>query len=307
MSLIKIAKIKNVISYVYIFFLAVLMAFMYQFFVVKNNFAPAGLNGIATMIQYKTGFSIGYMSLIINTPLCILAYFLVDKRFARRSFFFSLVYSLVYLYLQRINLTAFQYDAGGHDTIFPVILSGVIGGIVYGFCFKNSASTGGTDIVSKYISKVKPNWNFFYVTFAINAMVAVASFFVYAQETAEGTLQYDYKPVCLCLLYCYLSTIIGNSIIAGTKSAYKFTIITTHPDEITRDIFETIKHGATRIDVEGSYSKEGRTMLLWVINRHQLSDLKDILFKYDNTFAYSESVNETYGNFKKIKSSTTNL
>ncbi len=219
----------------------------------------------------------------------------------RRSFFFSLVYSIVYLYLQRINLTAFQYDAQGHDTIFPVILSGVIGGVVYGFCFKNSASTGGTDIVSKYISKIKPNLNFFYVTFTINAIVAAASFFVYTQETTAGTLQYDYKPVCLCILYCYLSTVIGNSIISGTKRAYKFTIITTHPDEITQDIFDVIKHGATKMDVVGSYNNEGRTMLICVINPHQLSDLKDILFKYDNTFAYSESVNETYGNFKKIR------
>lgn len=230
MSVLKKIKLKNVLGYIYIFLLAVLMAFMYQLFVVKNNFAPAGLNGIATMVQYKTGFSIGYMSLLINTPLCIWAYFNVDKRFARRSFFFSLVYSLVYLYLQKTNLTAFQYDAGGHDTIFPVILSGVIGGIVY----------------------------------------------------------------------CYLSTVIGNSIISGTKRAYKFTIITTHPDEIIQEIFEVIKHGATKVSVEDSYSKEGRTMLLCVINRHQLNDLKEILFKYDNTFAYSESVNETYGNFKRI-------
>ncbi len=49
-------KLKNIIQYVYIFLLAVLLAFMYQLFVVKNNFAPAGLNGIATMVQYKTFF-----------------------------------------------------------------------------------------------------------------------------------------------------------------------------------------------------------------------------------------------------------
>ena len=65
--------------------IAILLAFNYQLFVVENNFAPAGLNGIATMIQYKTGFSIGYMSLIINVPLCILAYFFVQKRFAKYS------------------------------------------------------------------------------------------------------------------------------------------------------------------------------------------------------------------------------
>ena len=91
-------------SYLCIIMAAVLLAFNYQLFIVNNGFAPAGLNGIATMVQYKTGFSIGYMSLIINIPLCILAYFLVDKSFARRSLVFSLAYSLVFLLLQKIGL-----------------------------------------------------------------------------------------------------------------------------------------------------------------------------------------------------------
>ena len=69
---------------------AVLLAFNYQLFIVKNDFAPAGLNGIATMIQYKTGFSIGYMSLIINIPLCILAYFFIDKNFSKHSLFLQM-------------------------------------------------------------------------------------------------------------------------------------------------------------------------------------------------------------------------
>lgn len=294
-------KFRFVFDYVVIFFIAVLLAFNYQLFIVKNDFAPAGLNGIATMIQYKTGFSIGYMSLIINIPLCVLAYFLVDKRFAKRSLFFCLTYSFVYLLLQKLGLEAFQYDAQGHDTIFPVILSGVLSGVVYGICFKNSASTGGTDIVSKYISKKKPELNFFYVTFTLNAIVAITSFFVYAKPDIEGSLSYDYKPVCLCIMYCFISTYIGNYIISGTKKACQFTVITTHPDEITKDIFTILKHGTTKIKVIGSYNNEEKTLLICVVNRHQIVDFKNILQKYDNTFSYCETINETYGNFKKIK------
>ena len=77
-------------SYLCIIMAAVLLSFNYQLFIVNNGFAPAGLNGIATMIQYKTGFSIGYMSLIINIPLCVVAYFLVDRTVAKRSLVFCL-------------------------------------------------------------------------------------------------------------------------------------------------------------------------------------------------------------------------
>jgi len=147
------SSMRWLVEYLIIAGIAVLLAFNYQLFIVENDFAPAGLNGIATMIQYKTGFSIGYMSLIINIPLCILAYFFVDRGFAKRSLFFCLVYSFSFLYIQKIGFDAFQYDARGHDTIFPVILSGLLSGLVYSVCFRCSASTGGTDIVSKYINK----------------------------------------------------------------------------------------------------------------------------------------------------------
>ena len=197
--------LKKAYVYATVILVAVLLAFNYQLFIVENGFAPAGLNGIATMIQYKTGFSIGYMSLLINVPLCVLAYFMVDKKFARYSLCFCITYALTFLYLQKLGLKEFQYNAQGHDTIFPAMLSGVISGFVYGVCFRKNASTGGTDIISKYISKKKPELNFFWVTFTINCVVATVSFFVYAMPDGEGGMIYDYRPVCLCIMYSFVS------------------------------------------------------------------------------------------------------
>ena len=121
---------KKMWSYFQIIIGAVLLAFVYYVFIVTNDFAPAGLNGIATMIQYKSGFSISYMSLLINIPLSILAYFLVRKDFAIKTIIFSVVYSFAFLLLQNSSLTFIQYNAQGHDTIYPVIISGVLAGVV---------------------------------------------------------------------------------------------------------------------------------------------------------------------------------
>ena len=294
-------SLKGALTYIYIALIAILLAFNYQLFIVENGFAPAGLNGIATMVQYKTGFSIGYMSLIINVPLCILAYFLIDKKFAKRSLTFCLTYSFVFLYLQKLGLTQFQYNAQGHDTVFPVLLSGAISGFVYGVCFRNNASTGGTDIISKYISIKKKELNFFWVTFILNTIVAIVSFFVYAKPDDAQNLIYDYKPVCLCILYCFISSFIGNYIIRGTKSACKFTIITTHPQEISEEISAKLRHSSTQLSAMGSFTQDEKSVLLCVINKHQIIDLQEILNNYDNTFSFVETVNETYGNFKMIR------
>ena len=90
---------KNVWSYVSIVLAAILLSFVYYIFIITNNFAPAGLNGLATMLQYKTGFSISYMSLLINIPLATAAYFLVQKDFSVKTLLFSVVYSVSFLLL----------------------------------------------------------------------------------------------------------------------------------------------------------------------------------------------------------------
>lgn len=292
---------KKWLSYVEITAIAILLALNYHLFVVENGFAPAGLNGIATMVQYKTGFSIGYMSLLINIPLCILAYFFIDKSFASRSLCFCITYSVAFLAVQRIGMEKLQYVTGGHDTIYPVILSGVISGVVYGLCFRKQASTGGTDIISKYISKKKPELNFFWITFALNAVVAVISFFVYAETDTNGELIFNYKPVCLCIAYCFISSYIGSRIIRGTKMACAFTIITSHAEELKTEIYQVLKHGCTKLDAVGGFSSGEKSVLLCVVNNHQIVDFQNILKKYDDTFAFSNTINETYGNFKKIK------
>ena len=290
------SKLSGISSYVVVIAMALLLAVNYHFFIVENNFAPAGLNGIATMIQYKTGFSISYFSLIANIPLCIFTFFLVQREYAIKSLVFTLVYSAFYLYLQEKGLDFLKYNAQGHDTVFPVIISGVISGIVCGFCFQNNSSSGGMELVSKYISKIRPNSNFFMVSFSLNAVIAVVSLFVYSDK---GFV--DYKPVALCICYCFISNFVGNYIIKGTKTAYKFTVITTHPDEIAGELTRTLRHGVTKVSAKGAYTDTDRTVLLCVINPHQITDFKSIIAKYDNTFAFHEIVNETHGNFKHIK------
>lgn len=286
---------KKVLPYLQILFSAVLLAFVYYVFIITNSFAPAGLNGIATMIQYKTGFSISYMSLLINIPLSVLAYFFVQRDFAVKTFLFSVVYSVSFLLLQNSDLNFIQYNAEGHDTIYPVILSGVLGGAVYGTCFRNNASTGGTDVISRYINKVRPETNFFVVTFILNGIVAVSSIFVYS----GGTL--NYKPMALCILYCFLSSFVGNLLLKTTKTAYKFTVITPHKDALVEEITKSLHHGCTELDVTGAYTGSKRTMLICVVNKHQLHDFQNILAKYPDTFSYFEVISETYGNFKHIK------
>ena len=295
------SKVKNIIlEYLIIILMGGLLALSYALFVTPNHFAPAGINGIAVMVQYKLNFSIGYMSLIVNLPLCLFAYLLVDKKFAIKTLVFCLTYSIGYLFLSTLNIESFVYNANNVDTVYPVIIAGLISGFCYGVLLRINCCTGGTDIVGRYISKVKPQINYFWITFILNAIVAVSSYFVYATES-NGVITYDYKPVCLCLLYCFFSSFIGDRIIAGARKACKFFIVTDNPDEIEKEIIEQFHHTATRLTGYGSYSNTEKQILICAINKQQMVDFQNMLKKYSNTFAFVEFIDHTIGNFKNIK------
>ena len=80
---------KKIWTYLVIVFLALGASFNYEIFVFPNQFAPSGLNGICTIIQYVTGINIGYLSLLINVPLAIAVYLLGVKLFNRLKVHFS--------------------------------------------------------------------------------------------------------------------------------------------------------------------------------------------------------------------------
>ena len=286
---------KLVFDYLKIAVMAVLLALAYVLFIINNRFAPAGINGVATMIEYKLGFSVGYFSLIVNVPLSIVAFFYVDRDFALKSFAFTVIYSVSYIFLEKADLSNFAYVANGTDTILPVLAAGIIGGFVYGQIFRLNASSGGTDIIAKVISQKFPAFNFVWVSFALNVLVAAASYFVY------GEMVYNFKPVILCIIYCFTSSRLGDNILKGSKTAVKFEIITDHAEEISREIISELKHSATLTHAVGMYKHNEKDLLICVVNKHQIYEFQQILAKYPETFAYISTVSATVGNFKIIK------
>ncbi|MGN1093559.1 MAG: YitT family protein [Candidatus Neoclostridium sp.] len=297
--------------YALTFALGCFYALSYYLFIVPNDFAPSGINGIAVMIQYLGHFSIGYMSLLINVPLCVFAFFCIDRHFACKTATFSLSFSGAYLLFQNVPavssvLDSFQYVAlkdGSivSDTIYPVMISGLICGLCFGVLFKCNSSTGGTDIISKYLSKKYPQLNFFFVTFVINSVIAVASYFVYGKPNDQGVMEYDYRPVCMCLMYCFISSFTGNRILAGSKLAYKFTIITDYAEDIEKEIIDKLHHGVTRLHGQGGYSHKNKEMIICLVNTAQLVDFENIIKKYPDTFSFVENVNQTFGKFNYSK------
>ncbi len=270
---------------------AVLMGLNYEFFIFPNAFAPAGFHGIATMVQYLFHISIGYFSALINLPLLILAWRRVDRVFTVRTTVFVVVFSLVTLFLNSLDLSAWVYHTdNGTSTILGPITAGLINGAIYSIVFRNNGSTGGTDIIAALIREKHPEASLMWVIFSLNAFVALLSFFVY---------DYRFEPVILCLFYSYISSFVSNNLMKLGKRALKFEVVTERGDALAAALRQELHHGVTVLSAEGSYSGDRKALLICVVNRHQLVRFHEVLARFPGVFAYVSDVNETMGNFQK--------
>ena len=283
---------KKVLTYAVIAAIAVVVAFNYELFVFPNRFAPAGLNGVCTMIQYVSGISVGYLSLIINVPLAVWVYFKVSKPLAIRSMVYVVVNSIALVLLDNVNMDQFAYfTENGTSTILGPLVGGIIFGAGYSLLVQASSNSGGTDFIAAIIHKYRPDQNIFWLIFGLNVVVAFASYFVY---------DYQIEPVILCILYCFMSSTVTDKLTKSGRSAVRFEIITDYPDEIGEAIINRLHHSATVLPGKGMYLGKEVSMLICVVNKSQMAALSAIIREYPHTFAVMSQVNEVMGNFKKI-------
>ena len=285
---------KKAVTYLLIVGLALINATSYQLVSFSNRFAPAGLNGIGTMIQHIFGINMGYLSLLINIPLALWTYFKVGKSIAVRSMLYVAAFSRFLIVLERLDLSGFAYEtANGTSKILGPLCAGLINGVVYSTLVKTSASSGGTDFVAAIIHKDRPELNFFYIVFSINVLVAFASYFVY---------DYQIEPVILCILYSFMSSTVSDRMRKSGRSAVRCEIITDYPQEISAAIIRDLHHSATLIPAKGMYSGRETNILICIVNKTQLPALSNLIQDFPHTFAVISSANEVLGNFKRIDS-----
>ena len=283
---------KKGITYLFIVGLALLSALSYHIFIFSNRFAPAGINGICTMIQHIFGINVGYLSLTINIPLAVWTYFKVGRSMAARTMLYVAAFSVFLIVLEKIDLSAFAYEtANGTSKIMGPLIAGLINGVVYAMLVRTSATSGGADYIAAIIHKDRPDLNFFYIVFTLNVCVALMSYFVF---------DYQIEPVILCIMYSFMSSNVSDRMMKSGRSAVRCEIITEYPEELSHAIINRLHHSATLIPAKGMYSGRETNILICVVNKNQMAALDAIIKEYPRTFAVLSSVNEVVGNFKRI-------
>lgn len=254
-------------------------------FVNPANFAPSGVDGISMMVQKLTEINMGYVSLAINVPLLIIAWFFISRRYVIYTSLFTVVSSVAMIVMEKINM--YEYVTENHVWI-AVFASGIMLGVRTAIMIRIGGSTGGVDIIACIVQKKKPYMNietlisiFCYVTIGI-------SFFVYR----------NIESVIMSVIQTLIFNLAMNSVLKTTRNAVEVRIITSDPEQFKDDILLNLKHGATLMDCKGMFTGEEKSMIVTIININQMDELIKLSRKYPNSFVYFSEVNGVWGNFR---------
>ena len=276
---------------------AIATAICYELFIFPNDFAPAGIGGIATMAQYLTrgSFNAGYLNLLVNIPLLYLAWRLIDREFVIKTALFTVTLSLSFILFDALHVDfgRFLYHTeSGTSNVLAPIAAGVINGALYGICIHSHGCTGGTDVIAACIRHFHPEFAVLWISFALNAVIAAISYFVY---------DFMFEPVICCLVYCFVSTTMGDWMLRGRRQALKFEIISEEHEQLAAELMEKIHHGVTVVQAEGMYTHSEKGLIICIVNKHQVAEVERIVRKYPGTFAYIETISNTIGRFIRVK------
>ncbi len=273
--------LKTISSYSALIIISIIAALNYKIFVFPNSFAPAGVDGICTMIQYITKTNMGYLSLAINAPLLIFAFFIVDKSFIKRTAAYTLSFSFFTIALNYIDISDFLYQTdSGTSIVLAPIAAGVIRGLLYVVTLKLGASGGGVDIIAAVVKKYNPHFELMNIIFALNAIVALSAYFVYGFKP---------EPVICSIIYSFVVSTVTKSISAAEKKSIRFEIITENADSLCREISEKLGLTSTVIDARGAYSGFEKKMVICVTDKESVPKLEMILKQYKGAISF-ESV-----------------
>ena len=274
----------------------VVRALAIYMFTTPNQFAPGGINGIAVLLQELIGWNSGIFLIILNVPLFFVAFFLIGKFGAvvsTLSMLFTSGLLIVFDYIPGMEYLCYKPE---YNAILAAIAGGVFLGIALAVTIKSCGTSGGTTVLASLVNKKYRNLSVSAMTSVFDACVVLASFFVY-HRGAPFAVKLD--PVLLALVSLFVTSETSDAILRGFRVAYRFEIITDHPEEIGSEIMAQLHHGVTELGATGMYSHQEKAVLVCVIRKRQIGELQRILRKYPDTFASFSPVSEVYGKFLK--------
>lgn len=240
-----------------------ILALALDWFTIPNRIAAGGVSGLATITHYVFGWPVGITMLAVNVPLFVLSFGIVGRRFGVRSLVGAVVSSIL------VDVFAPFTRPLTLDPLLASLYGGVLTGLGVGLTFYFGGSTGGTDLAARLLH------HFTHIGLGRSFLVVDAAVIAWAALAFNAELG----------MYALLSLFVASKTIdflqEGTPLAKGAFIISDHVDTIGKRVLTELDRGATVLRGRGLYTGKERDVLMVIVGRPQLRQLRLIVQEAD--------------------------
>ena len=248
------------------------------FFLVPSNVTVGSIAGLAILVANFIPLSVATITFLMNAALLILGFIFIGRNFGVKTVYTALILPVI---MGVFEILFPNFESFTNDQTLDVICYCMVVSLGQSILFNRNASSGGLDIVGKFINK------YFHMDLgkavgAAGMVVAVSSIFVY-----------DIKTVILSVLGTYFGGIVLDHFIFGSNIKKRVCIISKKEAEILDFILHELHSGATKYHAYGTYSDLQYTEINTIVDKNEYLKLMNFITKTDpEAFVTVYAVNE---------------
>ena len=248
-------------------------------FIDPNDFAPGGISGLSIILNRVIPLDTGTLFLLINIPIMIFGAWKFGKRFILRTLFaIVLVSFFTNLFIRFKPLTT--------DPMLAAVFGGGVVAIGIGMVLRSGATTGGTDVIIKYLRIKKP-------------YLRTGTLFLIFDAVIIGTGWLVFQNLDV-ILYSAVSAMVTSQVLDlvlyGKDEANLIYIISDVSEKITERILDEMQIGVTHLQGSGGYRRKDKQIILCVVKKQSAYRIEEIVKQEDEkAFMIVTSASEIYG------------
>lgn len=244
-----------------------IFALGFSLFLEPNNINSGGISGLAQAVGHVLGYkNVGTLSVLLNLPLFLIGGIRVGKRFFVGSLMGMLVSGLLIDLFSAISI-------GFSDALVSGLYGGLLCGLGIGVVFAAGTSTGGSDILVRLLKLHYRNVPIGMISIAFDTFVVILT----------GIVFHDISRALYSGVAVFITGQVMDIVVYRFDYSKVAIIVSDHAEEIAEAVAGKLDRGVTFLDGQGYYSRQDKKVVLTVVKKGQLADLKELIMERDET------------------------
>ena len=241
-------------------------------FIAPVGLYDSGVSGTSILLSQVTPLNLSAFLLILNIPLFLYGLKRQGLAFTVYAIYAVAVYSVgAWLITDILPIdVSMASPLAGSDLLLCALFGGLISGTGSGMAIRFGGAMDGVEVMAVIFAKR--------LGISVGTFVMIYNVALYI--TCGIVINSWILPLYSIVTYgAALKTV--DFIVEGFDREKAADIVTGKPQEVAAAISETFKCGITMTQAKGYYSNEEKTVLYVVLNRFQISKMKDIVREAD--------------------------